>query len=71
MDAFWGPLLVYGGIAVAGIIVFAIAIPFNESNDRDARQVADVFMKLGGSIAAMGVLGVAIKLIGELIEAIF
>ena len=71
MDAFWGPLMIYGGLVVAGIIIAAIGVPWSESHDRDKRQIAGVFLTLGGAVGTMGAGGIAIKLLGELIEAIF
>ena len=71
MDAFWGPLMVYAGVLVVGVIIAACGIPWSESHNRDEKQIANVLLSLGGAIAMMGVGGIAIKLLGELIEAIF
>ena len=71
MDAFWGPLMIYGGVLLIGIVVAACGVPLEESNDRDSKQVGQVIITIGGAFAMMGIGGIAIKLLGELIEAIF
>lgn len=71
MDPFWAPLAVYTGLLIVGGLLAACGAPLAESHDRDKKQIANVFFGLGGAVAMMGGGGIVVKLIGELIEAIF
>ena len=63
--------MIYGGLVVVGILIAACGAPWSESHDRDKRQIAGVFLTLGGAVGMMGAGGIFFKLLRELIEAIF
>jgi hypothetical protein len=71
MDAFWGPLTIYAGVFLAGVIILALSVPMEESDDHDKKQISNVLMTVGGGVASVGILGAGVKLLGELIEYLF
>lgn len=67
MDAFWGPVVLYGAVSLVGIVIAAIGAAIDEYNN----EGANIVLAFGGSVLLIGAGGAVVHLIGNLVEYLF